>query len=229
VSLIGEALRKARAEAARREAERDGVPIPPTIVGATRRPRRSLGPAAVLAIALATALGGAGLAWVLARSERAPAASTAAATSPAGETHAAAQAAETGPTPASPSAAPAAPPETVPGVPRAQGPATASGAEAPLPDRAATTPPTPSAEAGRDGRTARPEPTGERSFVLRAELGYATLALDFLVFKPGAPFGRINGQDIVRGSTVAGFTVEEIGRDFVRLRDERGPLILKVR
>jgi hypothetical protein len=73
----------------------------------------------------------------------------------------------------------------------------------------------------------RPTPT-ERVFVLHADVGYTRLDLDFIVYKPSAPFGRINGQDIVPGSIVAGFVVEEIGPDFVRLADSHGPLILRV-
>ncbi len=65
--------------------------------------------------------------------------------------------------------------------------------------------------------------------MLHADLGYAELQLDFIVYKPSAPFGRVNGQDIVPGSIVDGFLVEQIGRDFVRLRDSRGPVVLRVR
>ncbi len=228
MSLIGEALRKARAEAARREAERDGVSIPPTIVGATRRPRGALGPAAVAAIALATALGGAGLAWVLARGDHAP---EAAETPPAAQAPIAAQTGAPRPLPEVPPAATAvtllpAAREVAPSVPRAQEPAAPPGPDEGSPNRAATPEKTLPAPAGPAQHT---EPSGERSFVLRAELGYATLELDYLVYRPGSPFGRINGQDVVTGSTVAGFTVEEIGRDFIRLRDARGPLILRVR
>lgn len=233
MSLIGEALRKARAEAARREAERDGVPIPPTIVGATRRPRGAFGPPAVAAIALATALGGAGLAWVLARGDRpsTPPTTRAAETPPAAQPPVAAHTGAPQPLPEVPPAATVATRlpavrEVAPLVPPAQEPAAPRGAEAGSPNQAAAPEKTLPAPAGPAQRT---EPSGERSFVLRAELGYATLELDYLVYRPGSPFGRVNGQDIVVGSTVAGFTVEEIGRDFIRLRDERGPLVLKVR
>lgn len=68
-----------------------------------------------------------------------------------------------------------------------------------------------------------------REFVLDADLGYARLHLDYLVHKPSAPFGRVNGQDVIIGSTVNGFVVEEIGPDFVKLRDSHGPLVLRVR
>jgi hypothetical protein len=69
----------------------------------------------------------------------------------------------------------------------------------------------------------------ERSFVLTAELGYATLHLDFIVFKRSAPWAGVNGQQVVPGSIVDGFLVEEIGADFVRLRDRKGAVVLRVR
>jgi hypothetical protein len=75
----------------------------------------------------------------------------------------------------------------------------------------------------------RSTPAVERVFVLHADVGYARLDLDYIVHKPSAPFGRINGQDIVPGSIVAGFVVEEIAADYVRLSDSRGPLVLRVR
>jgi hypothetical protein len=68
-----------------------------------------------------------------------------------------------------------------------------------------------------------------RTFVLDADLGYARLHLDYLVYKPSAPFGSINGQHVTPGSTVAGFRVDELGADFVRLSDARGVVVLRVR
>ncbi|MFZ5785904.1 MAG: hypothetical protein ACOY3Y_05640 [Acidobacteriota bacterium] len=233
MSLIGEALRKARAEAARREVQRDGVTIPPTIVGATRRPRGALSPVAVAAIALATALAGAALAWVLARGDRSPAASPtmAAETSAVARERDEQRSGVTPPTPVPASTArelpqTATPPDVTASAAKAQAPATTERTEPIASGRASTPESAPPAPANPEEQ---PAPGAERAFVLRAELGYATLELDYLVYRPGSPFGRVNGQDIVTGSTVAGFTVEEIGRDFIRLRDARGPLTLKVR
>jgi len=65
--------------------------------------------------------------------------------------------------------------------------------------------------------------------VLDADLGRVRLHLDYVVFKPSAPFAGINGAQVVPGSIVEGLVVEEIGRDFVRLRDGEGTVTLKVR
>ncbi|PWB68449.1 MAG: hypothetical protein C3F15_16355 [Holophagae bacterium] len=71
-------------------------------------------------------------------------------------------------------------------------------------------------------------PGGERVFHVEADLGYASLVVDYIAFRPDDPFARINGVDVRVGSTVEGFTVEEITGTAVRLRDERGTVILKV-
>ena len=87
------------------------------------------------------------------------------------------------------------------------------------------------------GLTSRPESTPalagaearERVFVLDADMGRVKLHLDFLVYKPSAPFASINGRQVVPGSFVDGLVVDEIGRDFVRLADGHGTVVLKTR
>lgn len=69
---------------------------------------------------------------------------------------------------------------------------------------------------------------GERVYEVEANLGYATLTLDYIVYRPTDPFAQINGVDVRIGGTVEGFTLEEIGRTSVRLRDDRGALVLRV-
>jgi hypothetical protein len=61
-----------------------------------------------------------------------------------------------------------------------------------------------------------------------AELGYASLSLGYIVFRPVRPFAEINGNDVYEGSEVAGFKVEKIEVDRVVLRDDRGLLELRV-
>ena len=65
-------------------------------------------------------------------------------------------------------------------------------------------------------------------FHVEADVGYASLVVDYIVDRPSDPFARINGRDVRVGGTVEGFTVEEITSTEVRLRDERGTVILKV-
>ncbi len=82
------------------------------------------------------------------------------------------------------------------------------------------------AEAPQPPRDAGPR---ERSFLIDADLGYAKLHLDYLVYRPGSPFGRVNGEDVVVGTTVAGFVVEEITVDYIKLADKHHTVILRVR
>ncbi len=79
-----------------------------------------------------------------------------------------------------------------------------------------------------DDTPAREDATpGERVFVLDADLGYATLSLGFIVARPVNPFAEINDIEVHIGSEVAGFVVEKIEPDQVVLRDDRGELVLK--
>lgn len=77
-----------------------------------------------------------------------------------------------------------------------------------------------------------PEPTQkkqtDRVFILDADLGYATLSLGYIVARPVNPFAEINGAEVFIGSEVEGFRVEKIEADRVVLRDEKGELVLRV-
>ncbi|OYW05772.1 MAG: hypothetical protein B7Z61_04985 [Acidobacteria bacterium 37-71-11] len=68
----------------------------------------------------------------------------------------------------------------------------------------------------------------ERTFGLDADLGYAKFHLDYIVYRSKAPFAGINGQQVMIGSIIEGFTVEEIGPDDVRLRDAKGSVVLRI-
>lgn len=70
---------------------------------------------------------------------------------------------------------------------------------------------------------------GERVYVLDANLGYASLSLGFIVARSVNPFAKINDTEVYVGSEVAGFVVENIEEDRVTLRDSRGQLVLTVR
>jgi hypothetical protein len=85
--------------------------------------------------------------------------------------------------------------------------------------------PAPTAAAAGDPST---EESDERVFLVDADLGYATLTVDYIVYRPDDPFAEINGLEVHEGSHVAGFVVEKIERDLVRLRDDKGPLIIRV-
>lgn len=70
---------------------------------------------------------------------------------------------------------------------------------------------------------------GERSFVAEADVGYARLILDFIVYRSTNPFAEINGIEVHEGSLIEGFVVESIEQTRVVLRDDRGPLILRTK
>jgi hypothetical protein len=229
VSLINEALRKARSEVTAREGRARRLPT--ALAGGPRRPRSGAGLVAVTLVAGAAALGGAAAAWwAFGRDSKAPARPT---TAVAGEP------AAPGPLPtAAPAPAVAGwqPTGALPDAPVRGGPALDGAPPAPIAEGPPAKPTAASAAVTADPApvdisTPAPPPHAapERSYVLTAELGYARLHLDYIVYKPSAPFGRVNGQDIIVGSVVDGFVVEEIGESHVRLHDARGPVVLRVR
>jgi cytoskeletal protein RodZ len=240
MSLVSEALRKARQEAAKREGRERGIPrglvVPPK--------RWNSGPGLSLAIliALAAAIAGAGLAWWALGRRSTPATASIELTRPA-QGPPVPSARE--PAPAAPSAAAAQgrrqPAESPASVAKAQDRALAAVA-IPQPQGAAavtTTSPapqtggaqptsgTPAEEPGKQRERAEGG-SRERSFVVDADLGYAKLHLDYVVYRPTSPFAGINGQQVIIGSVIEGLQVEEIGPESVRLHDRRGAVVLRV-
>jgi hypothetical protein len=71
-------------------------------------------------------------------------------------------------------------------------------------------------------------PDGERVYVMEAEIGGVSLSLGYIVARSTNPFAEINGNDVYVGSEIDGFVVEAIEADRVILRDEKGPLVLRV-
>lgn len=231
MSLIHEALRKARRES--EDGESRGVVYSRGLTG--HRGRRGVGLGILFGVLLsavtAVMVGGALWLRLAGRAEQRSASSVIEA--PAEDRTAA---------PAPPE--PTAPDPTGDAIPLAIASAPGDQAEIPAPTPQATEPvtipvavaphdqserPSASPTAGPAPRpTAAPSQPGERVYDVEADLGYATLTLDYIVFRSTDPFAQINGLDIRVGSTIEGFTVEEIGRSSVRLRDDRGPLILRV-
>ena len=233
MSLVSEALRKARQEAAAREAARRGGVVRSGLVApSTRRsltPRLLLLAALVIVAGLAGALGawlvlGRGLQPATAGHRSGSPESVPAPSPPGGDVRAGAgtPAASTAPALAAGQPEPARSPAAQGVVPP---PAVATW---PSPRQSAKTLPTP--RTGAAGGAPHTPPTGvDRTFVLDADLGRVRLHLDFIVYKPSAPFAGINGAQVVPGSIVEGLVVEEIGRDFVGLRDGGRTVTLKVR
>ena len=223
MSLINEALRKARQAAAEHDDQRNAGRAPQAYPSRGRR--RGAGPAAVALVAiLAGLVGAAGVWWIVRVGENGP------------ETRAAAVPGES---PAVGSSVPTIVPTEGAGSepgglqPDEKAAPPVEPAGTPLPTIAAPAVSAPETDAPETGApTARSKPvisaSGERVFVMDAELGYASLSLGYIVFRRVRPFAEINGIDIYEGSEVDGFKVEKIEVDRVVLRDSRGPLVLRV-
>jgi hypothetical protein len=228
MSLVSEALRKARQEAADREG-RGRIPrafaLPPK--------RWRSGPSLLLAIAiiLAAALGGAGIAWwalakhlgkeTQAQDQNRPAPVRESTPNASPPVSAAAPSA-TG----IPEVPPATPEATFALGPPALGASTAPPRSAPIPSAEPSAPRETTDQHGAAMRS--DEGARERSFVIDANLGYTKLHLDYIVYRPGSPFAKINGAEVMVGSVLDGFTVEEITDEFVKLRDKHGVVILRI-
>ena len=249
MSLVSEALRKARAESLAGGGSPRGVVFRTTVVLGARGPRIGLGWLLGGVALAAVAAGGAVTWWLLSGRGGAPPApvpTSAAAARPAARPLAPTPADASPPAPGSPAAA--APPATVEaaaGRPAALRPApvptdnaaaaTAPPARAPEAAKPRSSPvapaqerPEPAPDAARQAAATAASGARERAFGLDADLGYAKFHLDFIVYRSKAPFAGINGQQVTIGSVIEGFTVEEIGPDDVRLRDPKGPVVLRI-
>jgi hypothetical protein len=224
MSLVSEALRKARQEAAEKRAQQRGVIYTGTIVTSSSGSRLGLGLVIGSIIAAVAALGGgAAVWWTISRTD--PTAQSE--ESPTGPTPAAESAVAALPAPP-PASEPIREPETVPEAV----PSPAQASPAPQPELVAVaTPapiqPTPAPQLDDTAASEKVEPV--RVYVVEADLGYARLSLGFLVFRSEDPFAEINGTEVREGQSIDGFVVEKIERTQVTLRDDQGPLVLKVK
>lgn len=231
MSLIGDALRKARQETADRESERQGILFSAKIADSPSRSNLGLGLAlgAMIAV-IATVAGGVAVWWVLGngetpQSELSPG-TTAVATEladPAGvvepPTAQNAQVAE--PTRTSSAAdiplAPSTnrgPGEIKPDPPRAQDTAIETSSSATLEDT------------GRAGGYTGTE-DGNEIYILEADLGKVRLSLDFIISRADDPFCEINGIELHIGGVIEGYRVKEIENDRVLLSNGRRSVVLR--
>lgn len=210
MSLVSEALRKARAQQLRQAAE--GGQLPPAVAPV---PQRKRGLSLLLVVSLLSGLAGASLValfWPRPPVVPQPPAASPPLPSPqpAGVVN-----------PAVPLPTPAPLPNPVPARPL-------SPEERPLQaSPAPTEPPLPGVP--QPGPTPEAKPSPPQEFVVNAKLTGTVLTLDFLVYGPTRSFARINGQEVVEGSTVAGFVVEKILEDRVILRQGQETVVLKTR
>ena len=229
MSLIGDALRKTRQEAAEREVDRKGVLYSAKIANPPARSNLGLGlvMGAVIAVA-ATVAGGSAAWWLLSRGEPTQPEATGSA-SPAAEQVVGTQtrALESPHPPPSgsdtPNTAPLDPVSTTEARP------TKSGSEEPAaqPTVAAKTAARPPLETTEfDGGFIGVE-DGADVYVLEANLGRVQLSLDYIIFRTDDPFAEINGIELHLGGVIEGYRVKAIERDRVHLSDGRKDIVLR--
>jgi hypothetical protein len=240
VSLISDALRKARREATERGDHRKSVVVPATVI---ERPGRvGSGVLVGAVVAVAAALVGASVAWWLLAGRVAPdhggaphgeSSKSAASAAPDLEPPIAEQ--DLGAAPGPPTAGGSlgepegtessdivAPAGAMRSEPVTERPDSESASETTAEERIGPRNRERHAGSGADG-------SGGRIFVVDADLGDLQLTLDYIIYRPSDPFAQINGVEVHVGDSVAGFAVEEITRDHVLLRDAEGALELRVR
>lgn len=224
MSLINEALRKARQAASEHDAKQPGGAFQPAKAYPSRRSGRGGGPLAVALVAVTAAVIGAAGAWWFV--SHVPPETTEPAVAEVRSIDAAAAV-------ATPAASPTAAEEQL------ESPSGAPAVQAPAPgpirpedvieavptvSRSITSEPAPARVAANEPVG----PNGERIFVLEAKLGYASLSLGYIVARTDNPFAEINGTEVYVGSEIEGFTVEAIEANRVVLQDDKGPLVLQV-
>jgi len=242
MSLISDALRKARQEAAEREARQRGAALPPGMAARASRSRLGTGLVVGAVIAMAAAVtGGGAVWWVLGsghgRVDTAPA-------DPSRSTHPSdgvrptpgvAVTAEITPSTGSveeqqEAVSQPAPAETM----TAPAVDEASVEEDPPPGLAELEPviarqQSPSSGSSDAGDAEDGGSSSERTFILEADLGTVVLSLDYIVYRPSSPYAEINGTEVRVGSIIEGLVVEEIQAGHVKLRDDDGVVVLKAR
>ncbi len=231
MSLINEALKRARVEAARRDAAAKGVP--PAALPIYRPPRRRpwLAPVAGFAAGLAAVGMAAGAFWLGRRPISAEGTQAVLAEAPADAPAARVDAAATPPPasdvplesqPAPRSPARPAPAETAPVAGRPPRPAAVAPAVPEAPPPAHRPPPPPPAMAS----PAIPAPSrsssfggdaGGRTFLRQAAPAGTSVKVDFIVWSESRPFAQINGQLISSGQSVDGYTLLQVERERVEL------------
>jgi len=216
VSLINEALRKARQAASEHESKKPEGPFQPARAYPSKRTGRRGGLMVMALIAVAAGAIGAAVAWWLLGDGETVLSGTKKIEGPSIEAATPLATPQNSPTPVEDQADP-----VVSATPTAT--ATAP-VVVPVSEQVLVEPEfTPTAVEEPPADT-----DGERVFVIEADLGYASLSLGFIVARSNNPFAEINGTEVWIGSEIEGFVVETIEANRVVLRDEKGPLVLRV-
>ena len=229
MSLIGDALRKTRQEAAERESNRQGVLFSAKISDSPTRAHLGLGLAigALIAVA-ATVAGGGAVWWLLGRGE----------TIQTGPPESAAPAAtvivETTEAPIQTSSSPPAEAQAMPSVEDTSASPIRSDPVDPAPIQAAAEPTVivDTAESRKSEDKNLSEgfagiEDGDEVYILDADLGSVRLSLDFIVFRTDDPFVEINGVELHLGGVIEGYRVKAIEKDQIRLSNGRRSIVLR--
>lgn len=247
MSLIGDALRKARQEASERESDRKGILFSAKIADSPGRSNLGLGLAlgALIAV-IATVAGGAAVWWVLggADTDEPPMieATQSGSVDPvneksdpvpdpegtdisgSGRDGGSASGSEQDRGRRSVTESPAAV-DPVP-VPHGTGTSDDSSGSGGGGDRAEDEVQSPIIEVSESGYIGTQD--GEEIYILEANLGNGvSLSLDFLIFREEDPFAEINGIELHLGGTIEGFRVKDIARDRVTLSNGRRTIVLR--
>ncbi len=232
MSLISEALRKARQETAEREAREQGLETP-VVAGYWKRGGQ-LGFGLVLgaAIAMAAAVIGGGMVW-WALADRSGAMMVEAS---AGDTPPGTEVVEAQQDPTSAGLVIDLPDEVKePTVPPVE--ATSNNLDVPpaIEDSAGNGAEvinrTPDGGEGVSTEVPSPQPQttlAEGKFVGEAQIGEVTLTLDYLVYRKENPFAQINGRDVRVGAVIEDYVVETITENSVVLSQGDTKIVLRV-
>jgi hypothetical protein len=226
VSLINDALRKARQAASEHEAKQPEGAFRPAKAYPSRRSGRRGGPLAVALIAVAAGVIGASAAWWFLGDRQSMSTKANTSETRADDDPAPVATPKTQPTRVADRSEPDSSESAADAVDTPTGPAptesVATGRTDPLPTPIESTAPTAAS------KPLAVDPNQERIFDLEARLGYASLSLGYIIARRDNPFAEINGIEVRVGSEVDGFVVEAIETDRVVLRDDKGPLVLRV-
>ncbi len=234
MSLISDALRKARQEAAEREAKERGMETP-VVAGYWKRGGR-LGVGLVLGatIAMGAAVIGGGMVW-WALTDRSD---STAVEAPDEVVQTAVEVMEDPPETLNGDPAHDPPQEAmVPTVMPVEAAAVGDGSSSAVEDdalaRVEVSSRTPDSEEGVpvEASSPRPQPQpqlAEGEFVGEAHVGGITFTLDYLVYRKVNPFAQINGQDVRVGGVVEDYVVEAITADSVVLTQGDAKIVLRV-
>lgn len=231
MSLINEALKRARVEAARRDATARGVPPAALPVYVPRRRRPWLAPVAGFAAGLVAVAMATGAFWLVRRPAMPPS-GTAATAGEVADSLAQAVAVRALPSPAAPpieAPSPAAPrPEAStiasrPARPAAAPPIAARPviAESAVAESAVAEPaavaPAPVAPSLSPRRLPPAGDDGIRTYLRQATPAGERVKVDFIVWSKSQPFAQINGELLSSGQSVDGYTLLEVERERVQL------------